>query len=332
VKQGKRKGEITNLLKVPSPEADDKLVNLADWVEIKALLDSAGNASEEDLARALHRDCSMGEASARTLAGDVFKELADRQKSCVPLPGKGGAGEYPFTLNASGNLLSVRAKLSSRSRAGMLYMFLLVASRADMDTQRKLEGLDPTVIFERLCADILLNFWGGKTDLSGSLIFGTARKKSNHTHKFESNIEHLCQTLREGRGLKAGAKLPGAGDGKLDIVVWRIFSDGRSGGLVGFGQCKTGVHWKTHLTKLRPANFCRRYFQQPLIIEPIRVYMVPHRIEGSEWDTHADDGGLLFDRCRLVQYGYDISSDVFRNCRVWLNAAIARQRKRKFAI
>lgn len=332
MKQGKRGGEITNLLKVPSPEADDRLVNLADWVEIKALLESDGNASQEDLARALQRAYSMDETAARTLAGDVFKELSDRTSSCVPLPGEGRAWEYPFTLNASGNLLSLRAKLSSRSRAGLLYMFLLVASRADMDTHRKLEGLDPVVIFERLCADILLNFWGGKTNLSGSLVFGTARKKFNHNHRFESKVEHLCRTLREGRGLKAGATLPGAGDGKLDIVVWRIFSDGRAGGLVGFGQCKTGVHWKTHLTKLQPRNFCQRYFQQPLIIDPVRVYMVPHRVDGSEWDNHTGEGGLLFDRCRLVQYGYHISNDVFGNCRVWLNAALERQRKGKFAI
>jgi hypothetical protein len=333
VKRDKHRGEITNLLKVPSPEADDKLVNLADWVEIRALLESDGNASQEDLVRAILRDYSMDEATTRALAGDVFKELADRWRSCVPLSGKGGVWNYPFELNDSGNLLSFRAKLSSRSRTGVVYIFLLVASRADMDSQRrKLEGLDPTQVFERLCADILLNFWGGETEYSGSLVFGTARKKSSHNNRFQSNIENLCLKLRHGGGLRADAKLPGAGDGKLDVAVWRVFSDKRSGGLIGFGQCKTGIHWKDHLTKLNPAEFCRRYFQQPPIIEPVRVYMVPHRVNGSEWDNHTGDGGLLFDRCRLVQYGYDISIDVFNDCHAWLSAALLRQRERKFAI
>ncbi len=72
-------------------------------------------------------------------------------------------------------------KLTPKSRTGLLYTFMLVASRADMDGQRKLEKLDPTVLFEQLCADILLNFWGGKTSLSGSLIFGTARRKASNT-------------------------------------------------------------------------------------------------------------------------------------------------------
>lgn len=327
----RKRPSVTNLLNVPSPDADDGLVNLADWVEVKALLEADGNASQEDLARALTRAYSIDGTAAKTLASDVFKELLDRQDSCVPLPGKGQAWEYPFTVNSSTSLLSMRKKPKT-SKRGLLYSFLLVASRADMDAQRKLEGLDPTVLFERLCADILLNFWGGANEHTGALVFGTAKTKTLTNSKFETNINDLCATLKEGRGLKDKAKSPGAGDGKLDVVVWRVFSDGRSGGLVGFGQCKTGIHWKTHLTKLVPRNFCGDYFKEPLILEPIRVYMVPHRVDGAAWDSHTRAGGLLLDRCRLIQYGYDISKDVFANCKKWLDAALKRQRQGKFTV
>ena len=173
-----KKGKITNLLTVPSPGSDDNLVNLADWVEMKALLDSDGNASQEDLARALQQAYSMTDTEARTLAGDAFKELRDRELACAPIPGKGREWEYPFSLNVGNNLLSSRVKLNAKSKAGMLYVFLLVATRADMDAQRKLDNLDPTVLFEQLCADILLNFWGGKSDLSGVLCFLERRGKS----------------------------------------------------------------------------------------------------------------------------------------------------------
>jgi len=60
--------------------------------------------------------------------------------------------------------------------------------------------------------------------------------------------------------------------------------------------------------------------------------MVPHRVNGSEWNSHTREGGLLLDRCRLVQYGYDISESVFTNCRAWLHAALDRQRRGRFAI
>lgn len=330
MKPKKKKPPVTNLLSVPSPDADDSLVGLADWVEVKALLADDGNASQEDLARALEQAHSMKEEDAKTVANDVFKELLDRSDSCVPVPGKGQKWEYPFTLNASRSLLSLRPKTGASTKAGLLYKFLLVASRADMDAQRRLKDLDPTALFEQLCADILLNFWGGRTDLSGALVFGTARTKTESNQKFRANIDKLCATLKEGRGLKARAKAPGGGDGRLDVVVWRIFSDGRSGGLVGFGQCKTGIHWKDHLEKLVPRNFCRNYFEQPLILDPVRVYMVPHRVDGAAWNTHTGAGGLLLDRCRLVQYGYDISKDVFGNCKIWLNAALERQRQGNF--
>lgn len=101
---------------------------------------------------------------------------------------------------------------------------------------------------------------------------------------------------------------------------------------MGFGQCKTGIHWKAHLTKLQPHSFCLKYLQEPLLIDPIRIYMVPHRVDGSDWNSHTTEGGLLLDRCRLVQYGYEISKDVFDNCVAWLNAALDRQRQGNFAI
>ena len=110
--------------------------------------------------------------------------------------------------------------------------------------------------------------WGGPTELSGALVFGTARTKAENKQEIPGQHRLSLLALREGSGMKEKAKAPGAGDGKLDIVVWRVFSDGRAGGLVGFGQCKTGIHWKTHLTKLVPRNFCRDYFREPLILDP----------------------------------------------------------------
>ena len=328
----KAKLPVTNLLAVPSPKEDDAIVNLADWVEVKALLQEDGNASQVDLSRALEQAHAMDEEDAMALAGDVFKELLDRQDACVPLTTKDHVWEYPFKMSASRTLLELRPGVKKSKKKGILYQFLLVASRADMDSQRRyLENLDPTKVFESLCADVLLNFWGGRNEHCGSMIFGTAARKAEQKKTFESNIDDLVRSLREGKGLKIGAKIPGGGDGRLDVVVWRVFADGRTGALVGFGQCKTGIHWKDHLEKLVPANFSENYLAQPLVIAPMRVYMVPHRVDSSMWNQHTRAGGLLFDRCRLVQYGFDVSPKVFKNCKTWLEAAIRRQREGKFA-
>jgi hypothetical protein len=299
-------------------------------VEIKALLSNDRNASQVDLTRALEQAYSLDEEDATAIAGDVFKELLDRYDACTPISGRGRTWEYPFTVSDTRTLLEVRPQVRTSTKSGILYQFLLITSRADMDGQRHLENLDPAVLFEQVCADVLLNFWGGTSSHSGSMVFGTARKKTAQNRKFRENIEHLCNTLREGRGMKSGAKAPGGGDGKLDVVVWRKFSDGRTGGLIGFGQCKTGIHWRDHLEKLVPRNFCGDYLVEPLIIDPMRIYLVPHRVEKSDWDRSSRAGGLLFDRCRIVQYGYKVSPEVFNNCKKWLAAALQRQREGNF--
>jgi hypothetical protein len=197
-----------------------------------------------------------------------------------------------------------------------------------MDSRsRVLAGIDPTRVFERMCAEVLAAFWGGRSNASGAMVLGTAG--SNMT-SFRAKIEDLCERLKEGVGWRVDARAPGAGDGKLDVVAWRRFLDDRQGGLVGFAQCKTGVHWREHLTKLRPEVFCRRFMQKTLILDPVRLYMVPCRIERRDWETHTGEGGILFDRCRMVQYAQRVSPAVVLECRGWFREALKLQRARRF--
>lgn len=321
---------MRDLTAVPSPAADDARVNLADWVEIKALLSADRNVSREDLVRTLIRAHSLSEENARSTAGDVFRELADRSVSCSRAQSSRVA-QYPFSLDKTNTLLSIQKGYFRYPDYGLVYLFLLAITRANMDARsRVLDGIDPTKTFERLCADVLGTFWGGSSDDSGALVFGTARKKKTHTHKFQSNLENLCQRIGEGVGWREDALPPGAGDGKLDVVAWRKFPDARPGGLIGFAQCKTGLHWRSHLTQLQPRTFCGRFMKQALFVDPVRFYMVPARIELLQWENHTRDGGVLFDRCRIVVYATRLSRAVSRDCRRWLGSALARQGRRRF--
>ena len=207
-----------------------------------------------------------------------------------------------------------------------MYLFLLAITRGNMhSTHRALKGIDPTKVFEKLCGDVLMNFWGGRSTFSDVLIVGTAR--GNGRRHFPTEIEILCNKLGEGVGWKKGARSPGAGDGSLDIAAWRRFPDKRRGGLVGFAQCKTGIHWREHLTKLIPEAFCGNYMREPLLLAPLAMYMVPCRVEHDRWDSDVRLGGLLFDRCRITQYATDIPKERRDECRVWLDAALEDTRK-----
>lgn len=311
---------MKSLLEVTS--GDDAITEHADWLELRALFEKDGNVAQEDLVRAIVQRGGATEDRARQMAQDVFVEIEDRVVAC---DGGGKSAVYPYKLDRRRNLLIRKSRQQSIQRRELLYLFLLVTARADMGAMaRRLAKRDATAIFERIGAEVLRSFWGPRSNFSGGRVFGTASKGLG---SFDAKIEGLCADIGEGNGWKQTALSPGAGDGGLDAIAWRRFADGRPGGLVGFAQCKTGDHWRQHRPRLQPRAFCGDYMLQPLILDPWKIFMVPHRIERRRWDSDSRHGGLMFDRCRLVQYGQTISASLLDDCRVWLNAALHRERQ-----
>jgi hypothetical protein len=311
---------MKSLLEVTS--GDDAITEHADWLELRALFEKDGNVAQEDLVRAVVQAGWATEDRARQLAQDVFVEIEDRIVACNW--GRNFA-VYPFTLDRRRNLLIRRSKQASVQSRELLYLFLLVTARADMSAMaRRLGGRDATAIFEKIGADVLRSFWGLKSSFSDGQLFGTASKGLGN---FAAKIDRLCANIGEGNGWKPTALSPGAGDGGLDAVAWRKFADGRAGGLIGFAQCKTGVNWRQHRPRLQPRAFCGDYMLQPLILDPWKIFMVPHRIGRDRWESDCRHGGLLFDRCRIVQYGQAVSASVLQDCRVWLNAALQKEKQ-----
>ena len=319
---------MDNLLVLPSPHTHDANVTIADWVELTSIFSADGGTSREDVIRAVRRDSGLRDVQAESLANDVFKELADRLASCMNA-GPALSSGYPFILERDNTYLRLReAGPVRRWERGSIYLFLLLVTRASMSsTERTMDGIDPTKTFEQLCADVLSAFWGGVSDHSGAMVFGTSSRSSGSATRFRSKIQALCESLGEGEGWKDGAVAPGGGDGKLDIVAWRRFRDGRRGGLVGFAQCKTGNGWDKHLTQLNPKTFCRNYMKQALVLEPVKIYMVPNRISLQVWESHTSDGGILFDRCRILQYAHPVNRKILEHLRRWMTAAVTKQQK-----
>jgi hypothetical protein len=250
---------MKSLLEVSS--ADDPITEHADWLELSAMVEADGNVSPETLARALIRGGNVTEDRARSVARDAFVELGDRAKSCQSI---GRRSVYPFRLDRRDNLLIRKIKTSAVHPTELLYLFLLVVTRADMSaTTRQLSGRDPTSIFERIGAEVLRGFWGRTSEYCKTYVFGTA---TTGLGKFRQKIDRLSEDLGEGAGWKTSARSPGAGDAGLDVVALRTFADRRQGALVGFAQCKTGVNWRKYRPQLQPRPFCRDYMVQPLAI------------------------------------------------------------------
>lgn len=309
----------------------DSTLELADWVEISAFFHDDRSISEEDLVRALVRagDGGKAEDAAREKATEAFNERSTREVAIGNSLDVHPHSAYPYAID--GPLLKLSVDPFSDNNPGLLYTFLLAITRASMASgSRKTKGIDPTSLFEELCADVLCRFWGGPSDLSGVFVTGTSNKDvpPKTKKRFQKLIDTLAGHIEEFGGWKVGAQSPGAGDGGLDLAVWRKFRDKRPGNLIGFAQCKTGDHWKDHLGKHNPNSICQRFFRNRIALSPLAIYMVPCRVSEEEWESvMLEHRGMLFDRCRIVNFGMDLAPETMSKCATWLEAVLTNERK-----
>ena len=299
----------------PSAQADDH--ELADFVELVAWRD--GRMSAVDLTRHLGsldepdyaEERVQKEESADVLAESVFDELERRAEAC--------AHGYPFSIGDDGQSARFIGDDGADVRHAV-YAFLLLATRLNMNADRKHGGIDGTAIFEELAAECARVYLGAR---SKSFVFGTAAQETG----FEQKVDDLCASIGEGDGFSDRG---GAGrrqrDGKLDVVAWAPFSDGLPSKLLLFGQCKTGTHFKDQLAQLQPDAFCNKWFRSQPAVTPVRAFFVTEALPRSQWRNTAVDAGLMFDRCRIVDFINGASNAVLDKARAWTAAAWARRR------
>ena len=295
----------------PSPRAGEH--ELADFVELVTWRDGVMSAVElaKSLSRLDEADYSEGvpeedEMDARVET--VFAEIERREKAC--------AGGYPFSVRDNGQTVWPQ-KEASENNKHMIYRYMLLATRLNMNENRRHKGLDGTRLFEELAAESARCYLGER---SASVVFGTAAVGDG----FVSKIDDLCGRIGEGDGFRDGSSgRSSQKDGKLDVVAWIPFSDGQSSKLIMFGQCKTGTHYKDHLTQLQPDAFCNKWFRSQPTVSPTRTFFVAEALPRSQWRDMAVDAGVLFDRCRIVDFSDSASPDVLTKVRVWTDAAVA---------
>ena len=110
-------------------------------------------------------------------------------------------------------------------------------------------------------------------------------------------------------------------DGRLDVVVWKHFSDRLAGKLVAFGQCKTGTDYQNTLTQLQPDSFCKKWMRSFPALTPVRMFFVAEALPQGTWYNYVADSGLLFDRCRIVDFSNQVSPQVSARVEAWTAAA-----------
>ncbi|MDQ1351431.1 MAG: hypothetical protein QG657_1733 [Acidobacteriota bacterium] len=275
---------------VPSSKAD--IHEIADFTEIECIKKKTVSAREVFSSIDKYDDhyyaggVPEDEALEPRLA-DAINEIDRRCLFC--------GGRYPFTVGSVGHVVKLNPAVDEAVRE--VYAFLLFATRLDMKNHREQNGIDGALLFEELSEYIGKHYFGERTE---SFLFGTASRENN----FQNKIISLTKLMGEGRSFESRIDTsPNSNkDDGLDVVVWKPFSDFYPGKLIGFGQCKTGTHWKDNLTFLRPDSFCKKWFKDQPPADPVRLFFISESILRNQWYDLSAEGGILFDRCRIMDY------------------------------
>ena len=295
----------------PSIRADRH--EIADFVELQAWRTHSFSTTAlgQVLGRLEENDYSQSgvpeDDQNEPIIDEAYSELERRQESC-------GEGGYPFEIDGSGNVLHYDPQVGNTRHD--VYFFLLLATRLRMDTNHEHGGFSGTRLFEEIAALVARRYLGTR---ARSMVFGAGKKGNS----FRNRINELCSRVEEGEGISQHGEngMSVAKDGRLDVVAWKPFSDQMVGKLVLFGQCKTGTNYRDSLTVLQPDEFIRKFIRSPFVLTPVRSFFVSEALPRSNWRNMAIDAGLLFDRCRVVEFSTRIPSRLKNSVSAWTTAA-----------
>jgi hypothetical protein len=271
------------------PSSKASINQIVDFIEIQTLLH--GNYSFNEVTRLMGYDSD--EIDDEGIINDSDRLMEKKAEIEIEIVRRANStdNKYPFILSP----YSLSQNKTENCLHRWVYSYLLFATRFNMIKNKVFNSIDGTLLFEKISAIVLKNYWGERSD---TYIFGTAT-----TGGFEDKVNELCKCLNEGsRFANKNKQTSYAQDDKLDVVVWKSFTDNQPSQLIGFAQCKTGTNWKNTLSQLQPDKFCIKWFDiQPIVI-PVRLFCITDVIPLNDWYSRAADAGIIFDRLRVMDF------------------------------
>ena len=278
------------MLKWPgTPSSRPPQHELADYAELVCWEqgNTSINALSANLGRLDENDYSGGvpvEEKIPQVVEEAYHEIERRKEAC--------RDGYPFVIGEHGYTLHTNSKVENHKH--IIYKYLLLATRLNMNTNRKHADIDGTHLLEELASEAAREYLGARAE---SIVFGTAASKAD----FPGKVNDLCKRIKDGdKYHKRSSASPQ--DDKLDVVAWKHFADELPEKLIAFGQCKTGTNYKDTLTQLQPDVFCSNWLLSPPALSPMRMFFVAEAVSRTGWDNVSSKAGLLFDRCRRATF------------------------------
>jgi len=243
---------------------------------------------------------------------DRFNEKADEISNEINHRIGLAPKRYPFSVGDKGYTIVFE---DADTPSFWVYKFLLYTTRLQMTKSKVQAGLDGTLLFERLAAEVAQEYFGDNSEVE---IMGTSR---SHIGGFRSKLAALTHRMKEGGDIHPH---PGfkPQDDNVDVVLWKGFTDQLPSQLIAFGQCKTGTSWSDKLSELNTEAFCKTWFTRQPVLTPLRMFFCAQYFPREIWLPRANEAGLVFDRFRIIDYlPEEPSTALMDDIKQWCGAA-----------
>lgn len=286
----------------------------ADFWEIQAICNPGIYVSQIQISKIIAKELDEIDHEGIESEDDLLDDRLDEVFSELQRRVEFTSDKYPFIFQKYSMKID-----DDTSIVKEVYLFLLLCTRFNMTTQKEHNGIDGTLLFEKLCAHVAKKYFG---DSSQSFVFGTAEPGN-----FEGKVKDLIKKVGEGRAFQnPNNNVPTKKDDSVDVVVWKEFSDKRIGKLIGFGQCKTGTtSWRDGIHKLSPIDFCGKWFNEQPILYPIPLVFICDTMNEDFNFYTSQKGYLVFNRFRILEYVNDSLDDqIKQDLSTWLEGALSK--------
>lgn len=275
----------------------DYSASILDIIKSKGIADDVQETEEEA------HESELEEEQIRTV-----EEIRRRVNSC--------SNKYPFKLDDRGYVLSLDNNVSFE--ATIIYLYLLLATRNNMTSNKVISTIDGTKVFESLSRDVLMNYLGSSSE---GMVFGTADDGG-----FNGKLEELILKMKDGVLHATRAQITyNPQDDTLDVVAWVPFFDPFPSKLICFGQCKTGTHWKGTTKQLDIDGFLKKWFSYHPALTPIRTFLIADVLPREDY-YHRAVSNLFFDRCRVASFSTPKrNDDWYPNLELWTLGLLQQQ-------
>ena len=318
---------------LPTISARSSPIDLADWLELRALADRDQNASRQDLVAELRRNGTVDAYDeGSVLDTDVYADELGRTDDAADIvvdsrgeltesiaesaldevANRARAAQSGYVYEVYDDYIQLKPTIDVGASTYIFQLLLSTLGPREADEAK----LHPDRQFELICVQALQSYLGTTAKTRG-FRFGWPREEPYSN--FAQAVSHIISLIGEGGAFKADDLARASKDDKLDVIVSIPFDDDAASQLIAFGQCATGADWESKLSELYdPGKWCQRWMTEPPLVSPIKTFFVPHCIHYGRWKGASLQAGILFERCRISSKFARLDDPEFQPARDWI--------------